>query len=254
MSKKFDNLKHGRDISKTIEALDLDTDIKADFDNLKENATSKDIISMTDKIKKSLNLKNEDKEILINFIKENYIKNFNFNNCPDNYEDLKQEAKFLSGMTQYSFLLMAQRLLKIKENRLYEKDKYKDFKSFIENEMNIERSTAYTYIDIITYFGVGALQHEDINYSKLRPVIPLLKMNDSNIPKNEIAKEYIEKAKKESFRDIVEETKELKIKYGLTKKTEKKTLLDEIKKQAEKLIENDIKELIKFLKGKIGEK
>ncbi len=190
-----------------------------------------------------------EKTDIINRLKEEYISLFNFNNCPEDYESLKAEAKFLAGITQYSFLLMAQRLVKIRDEKLYEKDNYDDFKSFIEGEIKIKRTMAYNYIDIVSFFGVQALEHEEnLEYSKLIPIIPLLKTERDDIPREEIKKAFIEKARSESFRDITEDARELKVKYGLSKQNSNNTNIKSmfmkfVKKLPDRLTVNEIKDL-----------
>ena len=163
--------------------------------------------------------------------------NINFNNCPDNYYELKNEAKYLAGISQYAFMLMAQRLIKIRDKKLYEKEsdekgdqKYFDFKDFIENELDISRRTAYNYIDVFTFFGdrVQALAHEKkLQFSKLIPCVSLI--NSKNIDEkitnflieyfwNEILKGNL------SFRDIQKKVAEFKLQYGIIEKKEDQLL------------------------------
>ncbi|MBP7552835.1 MAG: hypothetical protein KA885_05360 [Spirochaetes bacterium] len=191
-------------------------------------------------------LNNENKYVILDELKNRYISLFNFNNCPDDYETLKAEAKFLSGMTQYSFLLMAQRLLKIKTKQLYIKEGYKDFKNFIENEMTISRTTVYCYMDVYSLFfdGVQLTEHDtDIEFSKLFSVIPLLKANIEDSQKKEIRGRFLSEVKDKSEKEIKEETKELKIKYGLFKqKTDSKTKLDKLFSNVFKNIPADLED------------
>ena len=143
---------------------------------------------------------------------------FNFDNCPDDYESLKTEAKFLAGITQYSFFLMAQRLLKIRDRALYREDGYPDFKSFVERELNISRSTVYNYIDIVNFFGVQPVGHDDkVEYTKLLPAVSILRADKEGLPKEAIKKQFLEDVKFKSKREIIEEANEIKVKYGLVK-------------------------------------
>jgi len=235
---------------------------KLDIDNLKAGDKTKDKLKELESgpnkeaVIEAIDIINTDdiidmnkKKELILTLKSQYSTLFNFNNCPDDYEELKKEVKFLAEMTQYSFLLMAQRLLKIRDNKLYLIDGYPDFKSFIDGEVNIRRTMAYNYIDILSFFGVQALEHENnLEYSKLIPVIPLLKANDNNIPKEEIKDRFIKKAKNESFRTLTEEARELKVKYGLVKEKEEVKLIDKIKVEIEKLSHDEKRELRDFMK------
>jgi len=189
---------------------------------VKENPSKENITKAVEIIINDTVLYKADKDQIINHIKIEFIDRFNFDNCPEDYEELKKEAKFLAGMTQYSFLLMAQRLQSIKLFELYKKDGYPDFKAFIDHELNVSKSTVYRYIDILSFFGVAALQLQEIDYSKLIPVLPVLKKALINEKEREAIKnDYLKKAKNESFRDITKDAKELKIKYGLEKETHK---------------------------------
>jgi len=177
------------------------------------------------------------KELLL--ILANIIKtNINFQNCPDDYEDLKKESKYLSGLSQYSLMLMAQRLKKIRDEKKYLDDKdvygnsiYLDFKDFIENEIKIGRTTVYNLIDVFDYYGsrVQALEHEEnIQYAKLVLSIPILKYlsDESDIFKtlnyfwDAMLKGYF------SFRELVKKANELKIKYGIIESKNDNRLVD----------------------------
>ncbi len=183
------------------------------------------------------------------------------------YKNLKEEVKFLSKMTQYNFLLMAQRLFVIRDRELYKEDGYKDFKEFIEVEINVTRQTVYKYIDIYSFFsdGVALVRHdsEKLDYSKLLPYIPLLKANEDKISKEkkeEIKKESIEKMKIFSKAEMIEEAKRLKIEYGIINEKEKnnnmKKIYEYVKLKIPESITNDdkkvLKELINFLNEKLN--
>lgn len=175
-----------------------------------------------------------EKQDIIKTFKKEFIRNFNFDNCPEDYQVLKEEARFLAGVTQYSFLLMAQRLKKIRDEELYRQDNYPDFKTFIEKEMTVTRQTAYKYIDIVNFFGVATLRHEDVNVSKLIPIIPILKSNAlSSDRKQKIKDEYVNKSKISSARDIAKEVMQIKQELGITKNNEKIYKKTVIKKVAD---------------------
>ena len=53
------------------------------------------------------------------------------------YTQLKMEVKQLAKLTGISLLLMAQRLLIIRDDKLYQKDNYSNFETFIESELKI---------------------------------------------------------------------------------------------------------------------
>jgi len=122
----------------------------------------------------------------------NYDLPFNFDKCPSDYSTLKKEAKFLAGLTNCSFLLLAQRLLLIRDNKFYQQDNYKSFSEFIDKELTIKRTTAYNYIDLINYFGVQIFEQKNIEPSKLIYALPLLKSdNVDKLKKDEIKADFI---------------------------------------------------------------
>lgn len=217
--KSFQNLGRGKSVRSLLKD---DEDILQSYDELKKSPDSKKVDEVILKINKS-KISPDDKEILINSIMKEFISVFNFDNCPDDYEELKKEAKFLSGLTQYSFLLMAQRLLKIRDDELYKKDGYLDFIDFIRNELSIAKRTVYDYINLLECFGVRTFALDaNIQYTKLLPVIPLLKSENIEIPKSEIKKRFLQEIKNKSAREIKIETKELKEKYGILKRRQTK--------------------------------
>ena len=115
-------------------------------------------------------------------IKIIFINNYNFNNCPNDYDTLKKQAKFFAGLSQYSFMLMAQRLAIIQENELY-KIQYSTFDDFIKSELSISIASVYFHINIFNYLKVSpgrlfsyVIEHE-IEYTKIKPFLPILRFN-----------------------------------------------------------------------------
>ena len=53
------------------------------------------------------------------------------------YTQLKMEVQQLAKLTGISLLLIAQRLLIIRDEKLYQKDNYPNFETFIESELKI---------------------------------------------------------------------------------------------------------------------
>jgi hypothetical protein len=220
MMSKLDKLRASNKINDrlqdSVENFNMAIETRKALKNLIDNPSKDKLEDSLGMVEKDTYLTVSDKEVIIEKMKHDFIGLFSFDNCPDDYEDLKREAKFLAGITQYSFVLMAQRLKKIRDGRLFTKDGYHDFKTFIEKEMPVNRSSSYNYINLIECFGVQALGHDDIDYSKLIPVIPLLKSNQLSIPKDEIKYQFLNKAKSESFREIVNDVKVLKKEYGFS--------------------------------------
>lgn len=184
----------------------------------------------------------EEKDRIVQEIKNSFITRFNFENCPADYQSLKSEAIFLAKINQSSFLLMAQRLLKIRDEELYIEE-YSDFREFIANEIELARSTVYNYIDLIKYFGVQTFGHETVKPSKLIPALPLMK---ADIPdKDYIKSRFIEVAKDEniSARHIKTEADEYKVKYGIVKEKQSAGRVKVLKKAVKALGDLPEKEL-----------
>ena len=215
--KNFLNATFGRKID--VDNINTNENTKKVIKEAIDHPTKEHIIDAIEVIREDDIISDTERKELIKSFQDQFTSIFNFNNCPDDYESLKKEAKFLSKMTQYSFLLMAQRLLKIRDNQLYTGDGYDDFKSFIENELPIAKTTVYCYIDVYTLFGVQTSELDvKIDYSKLFPVLPILKSERDDIPKDQLKSKFIREAQQKSAREIKDEAKELKIKYGLFKK------------------------------------
>jgi hypothetical protein len=220
--------KSGRDMSvkdvveESKEHNEIEEQTVEAVEKLNPDSDKKEILEATELIKKDVLLPDKSKKEIIDLIQKEYVTLFNFENCPDSYEELKLEAKFFAGMAKYNFLLMAQRLVKIRDNELYLKDGYSHFREFIENEINLSRSTVYNYIDLVTIFEVQAFGHdEEIEHSKLIPVLPILKAENEDIPKLELKNQFLNDVKTKSYREIQSNAKELKLKYGLVKKVQK---------------------------------
>jgi len=235
---------------KTAESLSL----------LDECAYAGQVLAVVKQVEKDSLLPQADRENLISTLKSSFFHLFNLDYCPEDYESLKAETKFLLGINQSSFILMAQRLKKIRDGKLYEQDGYNDFKSFIEKELPIAKTTVYCYIDVLTYFGVQSTELEkNLDYTKLFPLLPLLKSEEITIPKEEIRQEYLQKIQVEPLRQIKEEAKVLKEKYGLSKPVQPLPSLDNLIMSFKKQIPATLKAedldklnlLVSFLKEKI---
>jgi len=147
-----------------------------------------------------------------------------FAKIPDDYSSLKEEAIYLGKLSGHAFVLMAARLKKIKDLSLYKEDNYPSFKQFVDAEMSLDRSTVYNYMDILEAFGQENLLAEpELEYTKLRPAVPLLKAKVTGVPKAKIKKQFIAKAKTSTRKEMVETAKELKSRYGLTPRSSAQT-------------------------------
>ncbi len=189
--------------------------------NIGNNPTKETIIETVEKINKSNIIDEAKKRKIVKKLQKTYISVFNFDNCPEDYQTLKNEAKFFSGMTNYSFLLMAQRLLRIRDNKLYKNDGYETFREFIDKEIALSERTVYNYIDILKVFELQTFAIlENVNHSKLVKVIPLLKAHNESIPKDELKRRFLSEIQTKSAREIEKEVVELKKQYGLIKENE----------------------------------
>jgi len=221
MAKKFDMNKMLRGKSLGDAAHDLESAEPATaeaVDDLLRNPRKEKVVRAVAAIRRDTRLSDGSRASLLESLRGQFADLFNFGNCPDDYETLKLEAVFLGELTQYSFLLMGQRLMKIRDEELYQADGYPDFKTFVEKELTISRSTAYNYIDLVAVFGVQALGHENSpDPAKLIPLLPILKSDKKGIPGEKLKNRIFEDAKVKTFREMQEEAKDLKIKYGLAK-------------------------------------
>ncbi len=169
---------------------------------------------------------------LLDQIQALFIQAFSSNSIPSEYSNLKREAKYLADLNQVSGLYMAQRLVIIRDKELFKEDGYADFKSFIESELNISRSTVYNYMDIIDQFVSKRLNTTidklSLNRSKLVPFLPLLKSDKiTKKAKDKIRDNVISELDTKSFRDLSKEAKDLKVEYGLVKPKETKPIKTE---------------------------
>jgi len=225
-----------------------------------KNPSKGNLIIATEEVNRDDSLTIKEKKTILSELNKKIVSIINFDNCPDDYESLKIEAKFLAGMTQYSFLLMAQRLLKIRDEKLYHNDGYSDFKSFIVTELSVAQRTAYDYINLIEVFGLRALAiNKEIKYSKLIPAIPLLNKVGDEKEKEKLKIKFINDSEKKSYREIVKEINELKQQLGFFQDKEKEiNLTSEIEKFKEIIIKaetsityldkENIRNLVDFLR------
>lgn len=134
----------------------------------------------------------------------------------DDYETLKNEAKEYAHQSVTSFFQMGIRLKKIKDNKLFEPE-YPNFTTFLKEEFDGVRSTAYNYMSILENYDVQVLgQNPDFHYSKLLHALPLLRSKIDSQKKNYVKKKTLEAVQNgETESKIKEKVKQWKIKYGL---------------------------------------
>jgi len=204
----------------------------------------------------------ENRKELINLILQEYHNKFD--DLTNDYTALKQDIEFLtkdinnySGLSQIAFVLLAKRLQKIRDEKLYLTDGYSDFRHFISDKIKLSRGTIYYYIDIVNYFDVSKRFDTNFEYTKLIPFLPLIKNQEiSEKEKEEIKEEAITLAKeKKSYREITYIANDLKTKYGLNQNQEK-----DIEKRIKKIVSllpkelsiDNKKELAEYIKNFIN--
>ena len=213
------------------------------IEDFKKEPTKEKLPEVIRTIERDTKLTTDQKGRLIDSIKRDFTALFSVTELPSDYATLKEESKFLAQMAQSSFVLLAVRIKKIRDEELYREDNYPDFKSFIEGELLVAQRTAYNYIDIITIFGLKtfAIENGRIDPSKLIPAIPLLRME--GVPVESIKKEMISDAKTLSARAIAEKVKQLKEEYAPKKKNAPKTQISKTTDDIKFVIKQNLKGL-----------
>jgi len=256
MAKKFDmnKMMRGKSLSDAADNIENMTEETAEsLEDLLAEPRKDKVTKAVVAIRRDALLPDADKKTLIDALRAQFSGLFNLKNCPDDYESLKHESIFLSELTQVSFLLLGQRLMKIRDNELYRIDGYDDFKTFVTEEVKIARSTAYNYIDLVSVFGVQTFGRANApDPSKLIPLLPLLKSKNENIPVDKIKSQFVKEAQNHSARDIKEKAQELKVKYGLAKEPEEVDRLERafnslVSALPDKLTASDKKKIRKYI-------
>lgn len=127
------------------------------------------------KAKEDYSLTSEEKTNLVTALLSKYEYLFSDNEISDDYNTLKEEIKFLAGLTAISYVVMAKRLKKIRDEKLYLKDGYTKFEQFIEEELSLARNTVYKYMDVVNIFEKDLLDNKITEPSKLIEALPLVK-------------------------------------------------------------------------------
>lgn len=186
-------------------------------------------------------------QIVEDSLSKYFTEKYNFNNSPTEYAALKAEAKYLSEMTNYMFLLLAHRLINIRDGKLYEQQEYRDFSAFLDKELTIPRTVVGNYIDLLNCFGVETFEKDrEAEPAKLIPAIPLLKSKKTEGNKKEIKENFIAKSKSHTAKEMKQEADFFKREYNL--KTEREPNIIAIvssflKKIPKELSEQHIEEL-----------
>ncbi len=242
----------------------VNANIESYKEAIKKTETRQDLFDIVDDDNLSIFNENEKKEI-IDFSIDIFLERYKI--APTDYKTLKQEVKLFSTVTQISFIFLAERLKTIRGNQLYLKDNYKDFNSFIINELPISKRTVYNYIDLLDIFGVQTFALDnDLNYSKLIPAIPILKADIGEIDKQDLKNKLLIDIKNKSAREMQKEINDLKKEFNLSKTTKEtgiKQLCNKFLSDINKidLTENDkeflsdftyrLKDVVNSLKNKV---
>ena len=183
--------------------------------NFKEERTSLKPVS-------SQNMNNAvNPEVFYEGLNDN-LSYFTPENTPESYNDLKKEVKVLAEIHARTFIILAHRLKIIRDNELYKEDGYIDFKSFVESELEIARSTVYNYLTILELFGVQDLGH-DIKTYNLIQALPIIKkypekkediFKASQDLKNKEFQAYLKSFKNQELKEKIEEEIEEKDWYS----------------------------------------
>lgn len=222
------------------------TQTKEAFIKTEDIAMEEEVIEAKALIMQDAALNPAEQKVLLDELERRFNERFSFENCPNDYESLKNEAKFLARMSSQSFIFMAQRLKKIRDEQLYKEDGYTDFKSFIESEIDVARATVYRYIDVYDFFGVSPVR-QGIPYSRLFPVIPLLKADKEKVPVDEIKNDFLEKAKNHSRRELEKMASDMQLQYKLKKPKNKLEARYRIVEECKKLPMSEITLIYKAL-------
>jgi hypothetical protein len=135
----------------------------------------------------------------------NLVEILNLDNCPDDYTQLKLEAKYLAGLSDYAFVVMAQRLSVIRDQRLYTQDGYDNFRSFIDGELNLSHTTVYRHLDIFTFFGEQLIKEGEkggTTYTKLALAVPLLRKEKNDKNRAKLLTKFWHDSKTKSIRQM----------------------------------------------------
>lgn len=176
-----------------------------------------------------------------------FVEKYNFNNSPTEYHALKSEAKFLSEMTNYLFLLLAHRLINIKDGKLYEQQQYKDFNTYLDHELSIPKTVVTTYMDLVNFFGVKTFEdNPEVEPAKLIPALPLLKSKNAEVKKELVKENFIAKSKSHTAKAMKQEADFFKMEYNLKKEREPNivsTISSFLKKMPKELSDQQKEEL-----------
>jgi DNA-binding transcriptional ArsR family regulator len=133
------------------------------------------------------------------------VETLNLDNCPDDYTRLKLEAKYLAGLSDYAFVVMAQRLSAIRDQQLYTQDDYDTFRSFIEGELNLSHTTIYRHLDIFAFFGEHLIKEGEKGgtvYAKLALAVPLLRKEKDDKNRAKLLNKFWHDSKTKSIRQM----------------------------------------------------
>jgi hypothetical protein len=105
-------------------------------------------------------------------------------------------------------VVMAQRLSAIRDQRLYTQDDYDNFRSFIEGELNLSRTTIYRHLDIFEFFGEHLIKEGEKGgtvYAKLALAVPLLRKEKDDKNRAKLLNKFWHDSKTKSVKQMQSE-------------------------------------------------
>jgi hypothetical protein len=135
---------------------------------------------------------------------KDYCEDIDTRNIPDNLDEIERQIERLKQRWGEFTYLIGQRLKYISNNKLYEKNNYPNFKTYVNIALKMAENNAYYYIAVYNYFTE---EQTRVAGSKLKLIIPFLNKikSDSSIPpplkeikikamRDELFLKYIKKA------------------------------------------------------------
>lgn len=150
---------------------------------------------------------------------KDYCEDIDTFNIPDNLDEIERQIERLKQRWGEFTYLIGQRLKYISDNKLYEKNNYPNFKTYVNIALKMAENNAYYYIAVYNYFTE---EQTRVAGSKLKLIIPFLNKikSDSSIPAplkeikiKAMRDELFFKIYKKSYRDAEKVIKEVKNKY-----------------------------------------
>ena len=147
---KAEKLKAGREKARVYNEQDANEYKKELSKIIKEANTPGEVIEIIESIQNDKSIEPIIKQNAIDFSIDIYIERYK--ELPNNYDELKKEIKLFNNINNVNFILIAQRLKKIRDEQIYKKDNHDTFKEFYDCE-GFKETTVFTYIGIVENFS-----------------------------------------------------------------------------------------------------